>query len=205
MIRPRRLALAVVVALGAGACGEAKDASPSGGPETTLPTSSTISDQPPGATTKDHWHAAFGVQICGELLAPVSDAGPDRTGLHSHNDGLLHIHPFSRAAAGVNANLAAFFDSIGYEVSDDVLVTPKGTLKSSVGCDGKPAEIRLLVDGTKWTADINAFRPQDGQVLQLLFDTAEAPAVDLPWADEVRSPNDVRALGSDHGGRGSTV
>ena len=42
---------------------------------------------------KDHWHAAFGVNVCGEWL-PNAPEFEDAEGIHTHGDGLMHIHPF---------------------------------------------------------------------------------------------------------------
>ena len=55
----------------------------------------------------DHWHAYLGVNVCGTWLperARRSRTGRTkpsvRAGLHSHGDGLMHIHPFSSDEAG---------------------------------------------------------------------------------------------------------
>src|SRR6187397_724629 len=45
----------------------------------------------PGIT--DHWHAAYGVDICGELQPPLSSGTADPNGIHTHDDGVMHIHP----------------------------------------------------------------------------------------------------------------
>jgi hypothetical protein len=44
-----------------------------------------------------HWHAAFGVFVCGNYL-PNRDGSPepDLEGVHLHDDGLIHIHPFAK-------------------------------------------------------------------------------------------------------------
>src|SRR5688572_1252934 len=48
---------------------------------------------------QDHWHAAYGIYACDAFLAPLSDER-DPKGIHSHADGIIHIHPFVRSAAG---------------------------------------------------------------------------------------------------------
>ena len=61
----------------------------------------------------DHWHTYLGVNICGEWLNPApafekafeSQSAAANAGIHSHGDGLMHIHPFSSAAAGKNASI----------------------------------------------------------------------------------------------------
>src|SRR5687768_1760383 len=55
---------------------------------------------------KDHWHAAIGFFVCDKYVSPPQDPNPevkpDVLGVHTHGDGLVHIHPFSRRAAGKN-------------------------------------------------------------------------------------------------------
>lgn len=74
----------------------------------------------------DHWHAAFGLRVCGEFL-PNLQADLDPLGIHSHQDGVIHIHPFFEESAGKNATLGLFFDSVGIEVSgnDSVQITAR--------------------------------------------------------------------------------
>ncbi len=72
----------------------------------------------------DHWHAAYGVYVCDRFIADFSDRGPDRLGIHTHDDGLVHIHPFSGGAGGRNATLAKFFDQVDLEVTDSEIQLP---------------------------------------------------------------------------------
>ncbi|MGH2685267.1 MAG: hypothetical protein ACRDJP_07365, partial [Actinomycetota bacterium] len=50
-------------------------------------------DVPP--RINEHWHAAYGVNICGDWDQPLVDTQNDRLGIHTHEDGIIHIHPFS--------------------------------------------------------------------------------------------------------------
>ncbi|MDG1489018.1 MAG: hypothetical protein P8R36_01905, partial [Actinomycetota bacterium] len=47
-------------------------------------------------TTANHWHSAYSVYVCDEISPSVyvNDSDDDRTGIHTHGDGLIHIHPF---------------------------------------------------------------------------------------------------------------
>jgi hypothetical protein len=61
-----------------------------------------LASQPKPATVQTkqiHLHAAFGVYVCGKYL-PNRDgsAEPDPEGVHLHDDGLIHIHPFAKTA-----------------------------------------------------------------------------------------------------------
>ena len=54
----------------------------------------------PSYLNSDHWHAAYGVYVCDTFLPSWVDAIEDRDGIHTHGDGIIHIHPFSSAASG---------------------------------------------------------------------------------------------------------
>src|SRR4051794_10910205 len=72
----------------------------------------------------DHWHASYGIYICDRFITDVADNGEDKLGVHTHQDGLIHIHPFSTAAAGKQANLGKFFDQTGMKVTDSEIKLP---------------------------------------------------------------------------------
>jgi hypothetical protein len=69
---------------------------------------------------QDHWHSAFGVYICDEFQPAVPEF-ESRVGIHTHADGVIHIHPFSSGGAGENATLGVFLDGAGIDLSDDEL------------------------------------------------------------------------------------
>lgn len=76
---------------------------------------------------RDHWHVAFGVYKCDEYpgdAQSLNDAKPDVLGIHSHGDGLIHIHPFSSGVAGKRATFGAFADQVGIELSDGSATVP---------------------------------------------------------------------------------
>ncbi len=82
----------------------------------------------------DHWHHAYGFYLCDTWFKLEGDAeqpGTDdftqyqRTGIHSHEDGLIHWHPFSSAAVGSNATLGVFLDTYGVELTNSKLTFPE--------------------------------------------------------------------------------
>jgi hypothetical protein len=87
-----------------------------------------------GPTIDDHWHVAYGINLCGTWAQLAGDLEQRNaqdevinedyiaTGIHSHDDGLIHIHPFTEAGAGTNATLGVFFKNYGIELNDDGLV-----------------------------------------------------------------------------------
>lgn len=95
----------------------------------------------------DHWHAAYGTYTCDAFAAPPADAGADKLGIHTHQDGVIHIHPFSSAAAGERADIGKFFDMVGMKVTDGKLVMADGTTYESgvTTCpDGQTGKLVLV-------------------------------------------------------------
>ena len=62
----------------------------------------------------DHWHASLDANVCGVWLPPApqfeTEAGNPqiRVGIHSHADGLIHIHPFNSSESGSHATVGRF-------------------------------------------------------------------------------------------------
>lgn len=89
-----------------------------------------------GPSLDDHWHVPYGINICGEWiqldgdLEEISETGQPSNdnylanGIHSHGDGLIHIHPFSSAGTGDNATIGTFLTNYGVELTDETLRLP---------------------------------------------------------------------------------
>ncbi len=92
---------------------------------------------------EDHWHGAYAVYDCDRFLEPfLSDSDPD--GIHSHRDGVIHIHPWNSSATGDDARLQVFFDAMGVRVTDDEISGPGiGVLEAGSDCNGQPTVIRV--------------------------------------------------------------
>lgn len=154
-------------------------------------------------TTRDHWHQAFGINICGEYQDPPADDGADRLGIHTHQDGLIHVHPFGAGASGDNATMQAFFDQIGAEVTDDSFTLLGGeSKKNGEECDGKKAEVALFVwppqandqtEPEKLTgSEITEARfTEDGGAYVLSFNPKGFTPPLPPSISELASPSDV--------------
>lgn len=112
----------------------------------------------------DHWHAVYGVYDCtlpgdSRYLPPFLSSN-DSTGIHSHGDGVMHIHPFFEASAGDRARFNHWFDEMGIDVTPEQITLDNGTvLTAGTECaDGSgPAEIRVL----EWQFDFQANLPLD--------------------------------------------
>jgi hypothetical protein len=131
------------------------------------------SASPPSYLNSDHWHAAYGVYVCDAFLPAWVDAGEDRDGIHTHGDGIIHIHPFSGSASGTKARLSVFAKQVGVTFTDDGFTTPDGTeYKNGYDCNGQPAKVTV----TEWYPD-DPTKP--GQVYEsnfnnIVFDTDRA-------------------------------
>ena len=55
----------------------------------------------------DHIHQAYGFSVCGKFKDPIPEFESD-VGIHTHGDGVLHIHPFSSLGVGANATFGRF-------------------------------------------------------------------------------------------------
>ncbi|MFM7068806.1 MAG: hypothetical protein ACKOYM_05025, partial [Actinomycetes bacterium] len=97
-------------------------------------------------TPRDHWHEAFGIVVCGDFQAPLNDSGPDRKGIHTHGDGLIHVHPFGAGASGKNATLVRYAEQTGLVVTDTSFTIPGGkTFKNGDTCGKKTGTVALYV------------------------------------------------------------
>jgi hypothetical protein len=134
----------------------------------------------------DHWHAALGVNVCGTWLpnAPefherVESSGT-RAGLHSHGDGLVHIHPYSSDESGNRATLGKFFEFGGWALSENrIAAWDNQEHTTGQQCDGKDAEVRWSVDGEERSGDPADYKPQDRDVIAVAF---------LPPGEKIGTP-----------------
>lgn len=92
---------------------------------------------------EDHFHQAIAINVCGEELATVPEWEPSPTGIHTHGDGVIHLHPFSELAVGANATLGRFMKSardegnLDFSISDDKLEYLEETYEEDeTDCDG---------------------------------------------------------------------
>lgn len=82
-------------------------------------------------TTDDHWHVAFGVYGCDRYQQDIVSEN-DPAGIHTHGDGVIHIHPFPSSATGrpeITGNkvvLGVFLDVVGLRVTSTQVAMPKG-------------------------------------------------------------------------------
>jgi hypothetical protein len=126
----------------------------------------------------DHWHTAYGVWICGRFLPPLQDTR-DPVGVHSHRDGIIHVHPFTKAASGPRATLEAFLRSIDASAADGLLDLPGvGSWRDGESCGGEPGQLRIVEwspEGTRLAEanDAASVPLKDGQGITIAFGPAD--------------------------------
>lgn len=102
-------------------------------------------------TMEDHWHNAYGIYVCDAFQAPISDTAQDTTGIHTHADGVIHVHPFAAGSAGKNATLSKWGQIVGMEFGGSSITLQDGTkLEDGYDCGGN-TDTTLSV--YKWPAD----------------------------------------------------
>lgn len=147
-------AVLVIVALGVGIVLFARDKNEGAGDNTTSPKANLQDGEP-----FDHWHAAFAINVCGTELQPLQDGATDPLGIHTHADGLIHIHPFTRSASGERATMKKYFGQVGLTVQDTGFQLPDGMTTEDGGttvkegtttCGGEPGELVMAhwIDAT---------------------------------------------------------
>jgi hypothetical protein len=155
-------------------------------------------------TTADHWHAAYAVYDCDSILGPFPSER-DTQGIHSHADGVIHIHPFGGGAAGENAQLEVFLEAMGVEVSPDGITGPGLDLDPGSDCNGEPTVIQVArFDPADLSAPPDIYTDDFGDIRFLAnleaFTIARAPA----GADIPPPPDDRIATAAAASGESST-
>jgi hypothetical protein len=117
-----------------------------------------------------HWHAALGVYGCDHWLGDSTGKGiwnwpfansqgqparADNTnvyaGLHSHDDGIIHMEPGVSAEAGRNATVGLYFDYGGWKLSPTGYSFLGTTVNNGDKCGDKPGTLQWAIgkwDGT---------------------------------------------------------
>jgi hypothetical protein len=117
-----------------------------------------------------HWHAALGVYDCdhwtGDSLGPglwhwpveTPDHRPGRAydhsqyaGLHSHDDGLIHVEPLPNDESGRRATIGRYFDFGGWHVSSEGFNFLGSSAKNGDDCNGQVGRLTWKV--AKWKAE----------------------------------------------------
>ena len=166
-------------------------------------------DDSSSPTINDHWHAAYGFFLCDtweQLAGNLEEAGTPgsarfaRTGVHSHDDGVIHWHPFTSSAVGKRAKLGVFLDMYGVELTNDSLKFPadqlggKEYVEGETKCGNKDGELQVVVwdsytdtdDGTTYIANFdNIPISNNGMVFSIAFVPRDTDIPMPPWAADL--------------------
>ena len=152
-------------------------------------------------TFGDHWHAAYGVYTCDEFAGSLADQNGDANGIHSHEDGLIHIHPSSSQATGDNATLSVFAEEVGLGLEDDRLEIPGGDtfVEGEDECGGEPGIVQLAVwddpsDETPEivTEDVAGLKLGENQLITIAFAPEGADLPKPPSVGALAAPSDLQ-------------
>ncbi|MGH9056507.1 MAG: hypothetical protein ACRDYY_11700 [Acidimicrobiales bacterium] len=88
------------------------------------------------------WNEGYAVYECGKFAPAISHA-KDPQGITTGNgDGIIHIHPTVKAAAGKNATLGKFASAVGMTLNAAALQVPGGKLyQEGDKCNGTPGHV----------------------------------------------------------------
>jgi len=164
----------------------------------TVPPLANAQDDPLG---RGHWHAAYGMYDCDHFLQPITNQNDSYNGvpigIHTHGDGIIHIHPFTTSASGRNAKLGWFAKTTGFTLTDTVIDVSAPSVgvgdgkKMSTGdtctVNGKQqtAKLKIAVWETRHAAKpviyTSGFRNIAFTANEMLFTMALVPdGVDIP-------------------------
>lgn len=129
----------------------------------------------------DHWHAPYHVSACGRAQPAIAEFAHS-SGIHTHADGIIHMHPLTAQGEGSGASVAQFFKNSGgwidfglvpegctIDYSNPVVLRAdsgihplgQGFAAAAAVCDAKPGSDfeRVSVD----------YIPQDGDCIRVVF------------------------------------
>jgi hypothetical protein len=164
----------------------------------------------PSWQNNDHWHAAYGIFDCDSYVSPLQDIRQDDPlGIHTHGDGLMHIHPFAEQSSGKGANLFHFGQQVGMTVSDSSLKTPTLNRKNGDKCGKQVGHVELLVwsspadkTPTVIRKHIADFAPKNQSAWTLAF---VADGQDVPIPPSISGLSDPTAAEEGRAPSGQTV
>lgn len=124
-------------------------------------------------TTDEHWHTAYAFYICDQFIGPLSDNGRDPKGIHTHGDGVVHVHPFSHAASGKRAVMRVFFETMGVTVTESKFAFAGESFSNGDKRCGKDKDkegfVQVLVDGEVYEGDPGDIHFEDRQQVVFAF------------------------------------
>ena len=161
-----------------------------------------------------HWHSAYGVYKCdaylgkivnGKYVAEIDGTDdtlyPDVVGIHAHDDGLIHIHPFLKRASGRKAQLGEFLDTVKAKITKkEISYQVAGKVerfnvdKMTCGKDKKKPVVSVyLWRDIKKPSRVERYNADFGQI-PLVKDGAYAFAITAPGSKNPPVPPSEKSL-----------
>jgi len=146
---------------------------------------------------QDHWHSSFSVYICDHFM-PNVPLFESVDGLHTHGDGVIHIHPYTPQASGAGATLGFFLKSYSSNGKGGTFKLSASELKPAVittdvnpldrkdwhngdKCpDGQGGQVKFTVNGKQVKGDPSTWKLRNGDYLDLGFIDASKPLPSNP-------------------------
>ncbi len=158
-------------------------------------------------TIRDHWHTAYGFYNC-DKFEPQLPQPATLIGLHTHNDGLIHIEPQNSQDTGKGATLGRFATGQpGFDVGPGRIEYPGiKPLKDGMKCGDKSATLQAWVwdnekdeKGRVVPGDPRKVRIRDNMLLTLAFVPRGTEVPKPPSVDNLKNPN------ANEGGQGGAT
>ena len=156
-------------------------------------------DSPRPQISRDHWHASYAIFI-GDQRQP--NIPTFEAGVHTHGDGIIHIHPFQSSEEGTGASLQNFFKYGGGDLTDAILQIPGTTVTyhqdDPVPGDGGPGHIYIFESAAgcnsldlvgQWVRVPPSFVPQDGQCIRVAFESETSMRRHIITQPELPTPS----------------
>jgi hypothetical protein len=145
----------------------------------------------------DHWHSAFSVYICDHWM-PNVPLFESVDGVHTHGDGVIHIHPYTPQASGNGATLGFFLKSYSTNGKGGTFKLSASEIKPAVipsdtnpldrkdwhngdKCpDGQPGQVKFTVNGKPVKGDPSTWKLRNGDYLDVGFIDVSKPLPSNP-------------------------
>ena len=116
----------------------------------------------------DHWHVAYGVWDCEieDFRPNLIDPQSPNSGIHTHSDGVIHIHPYSSIATGNGAVVERFLEGTGSTINDDEVMSflDQPRLTEETTCDGQETILQIARFQAGGTEPVEIVTENLGQV-----------------------------------------
>lgn len=161
----------------------------------------------------DHWHAPYQFFACGEKQP---NASVWESGVHTHADGIIHIHPFQTFEEGSGARLVKWFEYGGGKLTNSEVNIPGSskTYKNGDACpDGRPGELQVFVTRVGASSEerlqgssLTRYIPHDGDRVRIVFGPPEEviQAEDRTLIPEEQATREIELTIADDGTEAGT-